>query len=173
MYVSEVVPVICGSLYGPHDPCAALVVQVEVGGELGVVAVELGEVGGELGVVAVELGEVGVEVEVTGPDVRVDVLVGVGLCQPDGHHDGAVGEDAVVDIGLHPATATKTAATLAAARMVRGQDSLVMGGCLPVRLLGRLRYGTHIRRFRRFTDNVGEFWVHRVSEAGRSCVSEA
>jgi hypothetical protein len=154
-------PWIPGKEYGPQDPFAALVVQVpagvEVGGDeggaldeggieagvdgagvvgLGGVGFVVGGVG--LGVVGVEVGVVGSLPGVVGADVAGEVAVagaevcGAGLCGVD----EPPGEDSRL-CGWQPAAAVvMAAAAIVAAKMVRGRESLVMGDCLSVRLLG-------------------------------------
>jgi hypothetical protein len=81
----ELVSSICGSVYGPHSPCAALVVQLPVGVGVGVDVVGdgLGEVGVGVGVGLLEVG-VGLadaEAELLGAGVdAVGVAVGFGVC---------------------------------------------------------------------------------------------
>jgi hypothetical protein len=130
-----------------------------VGVVLGDVGVEPSVLGAEPGKVTVGLGELaqvglGAEVEMVGVGVRlVDVGCGLGLCEPDGNIGSLVGEDVMLYTGLHPATATKAAT---AERMVRVRDSLVVAIAFLHGFLGRSRYGTSVRRIRRFTDKACE-----------------
>jgi hypothetical protein len=79
----ELVSSICGSVYGPHSPCAALVVQLPVGVGVDVVGDGLGEVGVGVGVGLLEVG-VGLadaEAEPLGAGVdAVGVAVGFAVC---------------------------------------------------------------------------------------------
>ena len=71
----ELVSSICGSVYGPHSPCAALVVQVPVGVGVDVVGDGLGEdcvgVGVGVGLLEVDVGLADADAEVVGAGVDV------------------------------------------------------------------------------------------------------
>ena len=132
---SELVPWICGSLYGPQEPLASLVVQEAVGVGAGVVLVGLGEAdcvgAGEEGDGAGEEGD-GVA------DGLVDVGEGDGAwwwwwCVSGrlGAADPAPAPDAMLSSGVQPAEATAMAAAVTAtAAMVFGLDSMIMNSCL-------------------------------------------
>src|SRR5580693_4420651 len=83
----ELVSSICGSVYGPHSPCAALVVQVPVGVgvDVGVDVVGdgLGEdcVGAGVGLLEVDVGLADADAELVGAGVDVvGVAAGFGVC---------------------------------------------------------------------------------------------
>jgi hypothetical protein len=134
------------------------------GGELGAAVVGSEVVGGteagELGVVGgTEAGELSAGSGVVGGTEagEVEVLAALWVCVSCCFRPCDPVPDDARSSGVQPATAAMAAATMAVATSVRGCDSLVMGVCLSVRLIGRLRYGNHTLRFRRFAGFAGSY----------------
>lgn len=140
-------------MYGPHDPFAALVVQlydvdVDVGTGLGEVWVGVGAAGLELAGAGLELAGAGLELAGAGVDVVGEALgdgvrswwrhawcVAVGavrqltLCVAD--RAAGLDDDARLSCGVQPAVAAAMAAAVtAAAVMALGLDSLITSSCL-------------------------------------------
>jgi hypothetical protein len=164
LVVQTLLPLDVGAGAGVVDggELGAAVVGSEVVG--GAEAGELGVVGGteagELGVVGgTEAGELSAGSGVVGGTEagEVEVLAALWVCVSCCFRPCDPVPDDARSSGVQPATAAMAAATMAVATSVRGCDSLVMGVCLSVRLIGRLRYGNHTLRFRRFAGFAGSY----------------